>query len=188
MGALVASSLSCASSVDSSRKTEILEPDYAVYQEFVDPYLQRRCGTLDCHGQPGRAFRLYGVNGLRPFEVGDGGFAVSGSGATLEEEKRANFDSAIALEPEEMSRVMARQGMNPTTLLLLRKPLKLERHKGGPAMIQDDDGYRCVTAWLAVRVVEKDPESPDFITIPPEKRGTLSASARQNCERARGLP
>ena len=31
----------------------------------VDPYLQRRCGTLDCHGQPGRAYRIYGFTGFR---------------------------------------------------------------------------------------------------------------------------
>ena len=43
---------------------------------------------------------------------------------------------------------MGRQGENPNQLLFLRKPLKIERHKGGPAMAEDDPGYLCVTSWL----------------------------------------
>lgn len=31
----------------------------------VDGALQRRCATLDCHGQVGRNLRLYGYGGLR---------------------------------------------------------------------------------------------------------------------------
>ena len=76
-----------------------------------------------------------------------------------------------------MSRLMARQGDNPNQLLFLRKPLKIERHKGGPAMAEDDPGYRCVVAWLQIPVVDgngtSDPEGAAHEALPER-----SATAR----------
>ena len=37
----------------------------------------------------------------------------------------------------------------PEDLMLLRKPLLLERHKGGPVLISGDDGDTCILSWLA---------------------------------------
>ncbi len=166
---------SCASPPDTSRVTTILSPDYDTYVQSVDPYLARRCGSLDCHGQLGRAYRVYGRAGLRLTTVQDGGL-VSGGQPSDPEELRANYQTLVALEPEEMSRLMARQGDNPNLLMLLRKPLRLERHKGGPAMAEDDAGYRCVIAWLSIPVVD------GFgAPIPKEQRQKLSASALKNC-------
>lgn len=189
LGAL---SVSCASAPDPNTKTLILQPDYTTYKQYVDPYVQRRCGTLDCHGQPGRAYRLYGVNGLRPYDVGDAGDGEAltsggavGGPAVQEFEARANFESAIALEPEEMSRVVARQGKNPDTLLLLRKPRLLERHKGGAAMKSAfDQGYECLVAWLGVRVTRRTADGQDFESIPEGQRESLSAPAAQKCVEA----
>lgn len=166
---------SCASAPDPERQTVVLVPDYDTYVQSVDPYLTRRCGSLDCHGQSGRAFRLYSREGLRMRTIQDGGL-ISGKQATQPEEQRANFQALVGLEPEEMSRLMARQGENPNQLLLLRKPLKLERHKGGPAMAEDDPGYRCVIAWLSIPVVDGSGAA-----IPKEQRQKLSASALTNC-------
>lgn len=187
---------SCASSPNTAARTDILQPDYIAYKQHVDVYLQRRCGTLDCHGQPGRAYRIYSVNGLRPFDVGDAGNGTpptSGGGVggpgVQELETRSNYESAIALEPEEMSRVVARQGQEPNTLMLLRKPRLMERHKGGPAMTSDNDpGYQCVVAWLAVRVIRRTAATGDFETIPEGEREQLSAAAAARCAEAASYP
>jgi len=44
--------------------TTLAAPERATF-EPVDDVLQATCGTLDCHGQLGRALRLYGGRGLR---------------------------------------------------------------------------------------------------------------------------
>jgi hypothetical protein len=185
-GGLVTGTTSCAPSPDNRRPTQILQPDYPTYRTYVDAYLQRRCGTLDCHGQPGRAYRLYGFGGFRLYNLDAG--LVSGVQPTLEQEIMANYQAAISLEPEETSRLMAKQGAEPNKLLFLRKPLKLERHKGGAAMAEDDPGYRCVVAWLRVRVVRPTADGVDFETIPEGERDELSRSAREDCEEAKNFP
>ncbi len=177
---------SCAAPPDRQRSTEILVPDYPIYRDNVDAYLQRRCGTLDCHGQPGRAYRIYGFAGFRLYNLDAG--LVSGQQPTVEAEVRANFQALVALEPEEMSRVMARQGQEPNTLIMLRKPLKIERHKGGPAMATDDSGYKCVTAWLKIRTVRPTADGLDFETIPPEEREKFPAKAVEDCKDATSNP
>lgn len=186
MGAVVTGSTSCASPPDNKRFTEILQPDYPTYRTFVDAYLQRRCGTLDCHGQAGRPYRIYGFAGFRLYNVDAG--LITGQQPTLEEEVVANFQAAVALEPEEMSRLMATQGADPNKLMFLRKPLKIERHKGGPAMAEDDAGYKCVVAWLRIRTVRPTADGLSFETIPAEEREQLSPRARQDCEEAQNIP
>lgn len=185
VGVVVTGSVSCSSAPDASRSTELLQPDFKTYAENVDPYLQRRCGTLDCHGQPGRAYRLYGYTGFRLYSLDAG--LVSGQQQTQPEEVLANYEAAVALEPEEMSRLIARQGEDPNRLLLLRKPLRLERHKGGPAMAEDDAGYRCVVAWLQLRMTRKAPDGV-FEVIPEKERGTISARAKADCAEAQSFP
>lgn len=187
--ATAASTTSCASSPDTDRVTVVIQPDYTAYKENVDTYLNRRCGTLDCHGQPGRAYRMYGREGFRLYTVLDGGL-VSGVQPTTEEEKLANFQAIVGLEPEEMSRTMAlandpdrQEAEGLKRLLFIRKPLRLERHKGGPAMAEDDPGYRCVRAWLAIPTVQ-----PDGTPIPPANRAKMSALAKSYCDQAASFP
>lgn len=182
---LTGTATSCAPSPDNQRFTEILQPDYPTYRDYVDAYLQRRCGTLDCHGQPGRAYRIYGFAGFRLYNLDAG--LVSGQQPTVEEEIKANYQAAVALEPEEMTRLMATQGTDPSKLILLRKPLKIERHKGGPAMAEDDDGYKCVIAWLRIRVVRPTADG-FFETIPQPEREKMSQAAINFCDRAKNLP
>jgi hypothetical protein len=174
--------VSCASAPDKGRVTTVITPDFDTYVSSVDAYLTRRCGSLDCHGQPGRAYRIYSREGYRLYTIQDGGL-VSGQQPTQPEEQRANFQALVSIEPEEMSRLMARQGENPNLLLFLRKPLKLERHKGGPAMAEDDPGYRCVVAWLSIPVVDGN-----GTPIPPASRAKLSANALRNCADATNFP
>ncbi len=185
LGLGAASNAACASKPRSA-EVDLFAPDYGTYREHVDAYLQRRCGTLDCHGQAGRAYRIYGFSGLRDAE--DDAGLVSGKQPTTEAEVRANYASAVGLEPEEMSRLMASDGAQPTRLMLLRKPLRLERHKGGPAMAEDDVGYRCIVAWLRIRTVQPTPDGEDFEPIPEKERDKFSQRARLDCEEAKNQP
>jgi hypothetical protein len=142
---------------DPDQRTEVFAPDYDQFKGIapdgasqaagVSRLLERRCGTLDCHGQLGRPLRIYGQYGLR-FEA-DGSFRP-GVQPTSEEEYSANYAAVIGLQPEEMSEVVARR-QSPTDnpgLLLLRKPLLLERHKGGAVIESGDDAYTCLLSWL----------------------------------------
>jgi hypothetical protein len=148
---------SCASVPDNTRLTIFvaedggsLEPDYATYKEYVNNTLERQCGTFDCHGQPGRAYRVYSYLGLRVFNPEAG--LQSGVSDRTETEVRYNFQSLISIQPEEMRRVMARGGDNPDVLIFLSKPLGNERHKGGSVIVRNGPAYKCITGWLRTPV------------------------------------
>jgi len=127
-----------------TRVTTILAPDQSQFNT-VSPVFERRCGTLDCHGQVGRPLRIYSGLGLRlPNDAGN----IPGSSATTPDEITANYRSVIGLQPEQMTRVIA--GLDPPdSLLILAKPLMLEAHKGGPAFAPTGDpGAGCITTWI----------------------------------------
>lgn len=110
----------------------------------VTTVFEKRCGTLDCHGNIARNMRIYSTGGLRlPNEAG----AAPGQVATTLEEITANYLSITNLEPEQMTQVVV-HGADPDSLLLLKKPLELERHKGGPAITRGDDAEACIVSWL----------------------------------------
>ena len=143
---------SCASTPDSNRYTLIGAPTYESFkgpagQAGVSAVLEKRCGTLDCHGQVGRPLRIYGRTGLRFPDDADN---VPGQAGTTESEVIANYESVVGLEPEVLSQVVADPTDNPPTrLLLVKKPRALERHKGGQVFIAGDDGDTCITSWIA---------------------------------------
>ena len=148
---LAALAWSCASGSDGDRVTTVLAPDATQFdQGFVSYFLEKRCGTLDCHGQVGRPLRIYGRYGLRlPNDAG----LTPISGDTSQAERAANYRAVIALEPEEMSRVVA--GVDGVDeLLVIRKPIGTDedskgvRHKGGSVIARGDDGYLCLTTWI----------------------------------------
>jgi hypothetical protein len=147
-----ATMIHCASQPDQNRFTLIFAPPYDQFKGTttqVGPsvFLQKRCGTLDCHGQPGRPLRIYGQFGLRFPDDADN---VPGGSGTTETEYLADFQAVIGLEPEQMSRVVADPTNNPpNTLTLVRKMRMEERHKGGQLVVPGDDGDTCVTSWLA---------------------------------------
>lgn len=157
---LCALPFACAESPDKRRETAVIAPSFELYvKSGVDLYLTRRCGTLDCHGAPGRPLRFYSTFGLRIYS--EDAALVPGAQPTTQEELRANYESVIGLEPEQMSRVVAEGAPDPRQLILLRKPLFEEfaggeRHKGGPVMALNDDGYVCLSAWLAAPPDAKD--------------------------------
>jgi hypothetical protein len=111
----------------------------------VHTFLENQCGTLDCHGQVGRPFRIFSENGLRA--ANDAGL-YSGYGALTDDEKYSNFLSAIGLQPELTSDVVLGDA-SPTSILLVQKPRALVRHKGGKKMVQGDPMDTCLTTWLA---------------------------------------
>jgi len=88
---------------------------------------------------------------------------------------------------------MARQGENPNSLLFLRKPLRLERHKGGRAMADDDPGYRGVVGWLqgpVIRFVDNPDNPAEKIPepIPADQRGALNPRIASFCKEAEQFP
>lgn len=110
--------------------------------EPVSGVLERRCGTLDCHGSLYRPLRIFGKGGLRLDAMN-----VSGGAATTDAEHDANYLAAISLEPEILQRVLKKEAF-PKDLTLIRKPLLLEKHKGGPVLSTNSPGYLCLANWL----------------------------------------
>jgi hypothetical protein len=110
----------------------------------VHMFLEHRCGTLDCHGQTGRPFRLYSSGGLRL--LNDAGL-VSGGGADSPEEIYANYQSLVGVQPEETALVIGGQEP-PRQLLVVGKPLGLVTHKGGQVLAAGDSSDACLEGWL----------------------------------------
>jgi hypothetical protein len=110
----------------------------------VSKVFEKRCGSLDCHGSLGRNMRIYSASGLRlPNDAG----LKPGVGDTTIDETSANYLSIMSLEPELMNKVLDGQS-DPGELLILRKPLEIEKHKGGPAIKKADVAEACITSWL----------------------------------------
>jgi hypothetical protein len=150
--------VACASSPDNTKTTTLDPslgnladaPSFNDYKNGPDGYLALKCATLDCHGQVGRGMRLYSVRGLRSFDAfPPGDFPNLTNGRALQpDELAANYQSVIGLEPETMAQVYATQS-DPTQLLLFKKPLGLEGHKGGQVMQNKaDPGYKCLASWV----------------------------------------
>jgi hypothetical protein len=139
-------SIACSSTPQSSDKITVVGPspgDFSSTIGGVGPVFERHCGSFDCHGNPSRAMRIYSQNGLRiPNEAG----ILPGGSATTADETAANYRSIIAVEPEQMNAVV--KGADPYTLLILKKPLLIETHKGGAVFIKGDDTEKCITSWL----------------------------------------
>ncbi len=113
--------------------------DVAGYQASVHPIMEARCGTLDCHGDPGRPLRLYSETGLR---------AADELRAQLitEAEIEANARSLLAVDPDPSGR--------PS--LVLSKPLAgMVEHEGKDLWLSaTEPQYVCVAGWLEARLDE----------------------------------
>lgn len=126
--------------------TWLQRPDRGTFPLVADA-LQPSCGTLDCHGQPGRNLRLYGGRGLRLEPHGN-----PADEATTEAEYQASYLSLTALEPEALDAVYVSGGLDPERLSLVRKARGTELHKGGVQMLPGDPLDRCLISWLSGRV------------------------------------
>jgi hypothetical protein len=122
----------------------------------VGTVFERRCGSLDCHGSITRNMRIYSSRGLRlPNEAGLG----PGQGDTTLEESTANFNSIMLLEPERTNEVLRGEQPPDVAMLVLKKPLGRESHKGGEAIRPGDDAQRCIITWLTLPANEVDAPS-----------------------------
>ncbi len=128
----------------------------------VSPLLEQRCGSLDCHGNMARPLRVFGARGLRVVDVNtdaakqlfdpslarqQGTYPGSGGKATTDEERRQTWHAVCGLQPELMNDVVTGPG-DPEKLLLLSKPLHLERHKGDKVFEKGSQDYDCIVSWL----------------------------------------
>lgn len=109
----------------------------------VDLVFERRCGSLDCHGSSARNMRIYSSNGLRL--ANDSGIAT-GTSDTTNDERLANYQSILGVEPRATANVI--NGGDPYTMLVLKKPLEIESHKGGQVIRRGDDAETCILTWL----------------------------------------
>jgi hypothetical protein len=132
------------SAPDPSARFVAQVPDRASFPPVAD-LLDRRCGTLDCHGTTARNLRLYGHEGLRL----DPASRPSSKPNTTEAEYDEDFLSVVGLEPELVSAVVASGGQGPDRLSLVRKARGTEHHKGGTIWNAGEPGDRCLTSWLA---------------------------------------
>ncbi len=112
----------------------------------VSTFMEKRCGSMDCHGNVARPLRLYSQWGLR-LE------ATDIRGETTAAERKANYLSVTGLEPEELSTAVASKGAY-TDFMLLKKPVGEEgygvKHKGGPVLraLPSDPGWSCLLGWV----------------------------------------
>jgi hypothetical protein len=149
----IALAIACASPPGDDARFRASGPDPTVFKTDVNPVFERRCATLDCHGQSGRAMKLYSANGLRlPNDAGRG----PGGGATTAEEIAANYFSIISVEPEKMTQIVKSKG-DPLELLVLRKALNIDgAHKGGPAIFRQDDAEQCISGWIKGQLKQQE--------------------------------
>ena len=143
---------SACSSPDATKISQIALPDRTEFKTAVSPFLEKRCGALDCHGQIGRPLRLYSQFGLRLKRGANGARDTS---PTTEAELTANYFATVGLEPEDISDSLVSQGAF-NDFLLLKKPLSIEgggvRHKGGPVLRGGDAGFDCLYSWISGKV------------------------------------
>ncbi len=172
---IVAVGVACGS-FDQTAVTEVTGPDFgefsisstigadgAVASAGVDVVLEQRCGSLDCHGQMGRALRIFSQSGLRL--ISQDAANVPGGAPTTQTELVANYQAVIGLQPELMTEVV-QQNAPPTALLLLRKPMQLERHKGGQVIVPGSNAYNCIVSWLAGPMKFSEPACANAMSAP----------------------
>lgn len=144
-------------SVDPTAVVTVTGPSFGAQGGSFRPIsavLERRCGTLDCHGTAYRPLKIYGQIGLRrPEPAGSANvksyadYYSGGSEPTTEAELFDNYLSVTGLEPEILDAVVGGKAL-PDALTLVRKPRLREKHKGGLIWTQGDPGDLCLINWL----------------------------------------
>lgn len=150
-GAAVAWIAACAA-VPSDARIGIDGPS-AADDQFgpVADFLDHRCGSLDCHGQIGRNFRVWGCEGMR-LDPGDypqcSPVAPLDGRLTTADEHLETYRSLVGLEPAVMSYVISTHAQNPELLTFVRKARGEESHKGGKLITPGDPQDLCIIGWL----------------------------------------
>lgn len=112
-------------------------------EEFalVSNVLERRCGSLDCHGDPARNLRVYGRTGLRA-----AGQDRPGARATTAREIDETWRSLVLVDPEGLE--AAREDASAAlSWLPLAKGSGRMKHEGGVALGTDSDAEACLVSW-----------------------------------------
>lgn len=151
----VAVALTSITGCDAPEDTRLPAPDRALFERQAYPALLRDCGFSGCHGDPSRAFQVYGPGRARL--PGDG-----------EDEVVGHFDAPTERELSrsyERARAMLTTSDDPLAAPLLRKPLEDAGHRGRDAQGRNvyrdrqADGYLALEGW--VRGVEvEEAEAP----------------------------
>jgi hypothetical protein len=132
---LVLASLALVTSCQDTGGTQpLVTEDAAAYATYVQPILEARCATLDCHGNVERPLRLYAATGLRASDpLRDHPLSA--------DELGANVRALAAIDP----------GAAPETSMIIGKPLVGGyAHEGGELWTRvDEPQVVCVRSWLA---------------------------------------
>lgn len=147
---LAATSLTAGCPDDLETRRTLVCGDAKLFAQAVSPYVEKRCGSLDCHGAEQRPLRVLGELGLRhPLETN-----VAGGVATTPLEHESNVQSFCGLEPEKMEAAIADYGASVDALTILQKPRGIIDHKGGKVLEEGDAGDRCIAGWVGKLNVE----------------------------------
>ena len=137
--------VSC-SSPDPNQRFSGKFPDETTFKPVADMMIHR-CGSLDCHGQPGRNLKIYGVIGLR-LAAGDVPSLPDLKHKTTPAEYDADYGSVCGLEPETLTAVFLDGGKNPERLTMVQKARNVQVHKGGTIIVAGDVQDKCMLSWL----------------------------------------
>jgi hypothetical protein len=138
----VAIGLAACAAAPAEERVEVATLDEAAYASLVHPVFERTCGSADCHGNAPRGLRVYGSGALR---------LPGATGPTTPDEVRATYVSIVGLEPEKLNAFVAKQPRSAEEaykLLVLAKPLALERHRGGISLRKGEPAEQCILSWL----------------------------------------
>jgi len=144
-------------------ETDIAKPTHFHFQDVNDA-LGYNCGTLDCHGQPGRNLRIWSKYGMR---ITDGRHVPGGRADTSGAEADLTYRSVVGLEPGIMSQVVQDKGKHPERLTMIRKARGTEAHKGLKRMSAGDPLDVCITSWLAGNVAYNSCKAAESPPPPP---------------------
>jgi hypothetical protein len=142
LGVVTFALVACAESPEDGTVAIAQGLDGGAYRTQVHAVVERACGKSDCHGNLPRGLRIYGASALR---------LPGATGPTTQEEIEASFQSIEGLEPEKLNDFLAEKPRTQAAaykLLLLGKPLQLERHRGGISLRKGEPAERCITSWL----------------------------------------
>jgi hypothetical protein len=138
--------------VDAPSFQQYTADDGTMQLTSVSDFMDHRCGSLDCHGNPQRNLQIWGCFGMRVAVDGQAiypGCRSTGGMNTTAQEYEDSYRSLVGLEPAVMSQVVsAGANGNPDLLTYVRKARGEESHKGGMLVTPGDDGDLCITTWL----------------------------------------
>jgi len=120
------------------------DADAGIAMQSVSTFIERRCGTLECHGTLYRPMRIYGRFGLRAQVEPN----VPGGKPTTAFEHDANYGAVCSIEPDKMAEVANDFGQSADKLLFVQKARGVEGHKGGTVVTPGSAGDKCILGWL----------------------------------------